>query len=462
MTPEFDAAQLARWCGGQWTEQPPAPLRGFSFDTRSLRPGDLFFALRSPARDGHAYLKAAQQAGAAAAMIDQPDRSVPGLPCLLVPDVQEGMTALARAHRASFRGTVVAVTGSVGKTTVKDLIGTILALAAPTTRSPANWNNHIGVPMSLLQSDPAAAFGVFEIGMNHPGELDPLASLLRPQVGVVTRVGPVHIEAFGSVADIAHEKAAVYRGLSETGTAILNLDSPEAGRLRSSIAGPVVTVSGDASVDADYHYERTVGSPDLVIRDWVAGETQVMTSSVPGGFMAENIAIAVAVCRTCGLGYDPIREGVAQFHPQGMRWRRETVAGVDVINDAYNANPVSMTAAIRAFLEESTRGGRWTVLGGMLELGDQSEAAHRDLGAWIATLPIAGLVTVGPLAQPIAEAASASGLSRVYPEPDHASAAACLAQHTRPGDLVLLKGSRGAALENLIPLWALQQKETWT
>ncbi|MCB1101463.1 MAG: UDP-N-acetylmuramyl peptide synthase, partial [Kiritimatiellae bacterium] len=114
------------------------------------------------------------------------------------------------------------------------------------------------------------------------------------------------------------------------------------------------------------------------------------------------------------------------------------------------------------FLEESTRGGRWTVLGGMLELGDQSEAAHRDLGAWIATLPIAGLVTVGPLAQPIAEAAAATGLSRVYPEPDHASAAACLAQHTRPGDLVLLKGSRGAALENLMPLWALQQKETWT
>lgn len=462
MTPEFDSGQLARWCGGQWTEQPPAPLRGFSFDTRSLRPGDLFFALRSSARDGHDYLRAAQQAGASAAMIDQPSRSVPGLPCLLVPDVQEGMTALARAHRATFRGTLVAVTGSVGKTTVKDLVGAILSLAAPTTLSPANWNNHIGVPMSLLQSDPAAVFGVFEIGMNHPGELDPLASLLRPHIGVVTRVGPVHIEAFGSVADIACEKAAVYRGLSETGTAVLNLDSPEAGRLRSSIAGPVVTVSGDPAVEADYQYERRAGSPNLVIRDRVAGETQVMTSPVPGGFMAENIALAVAVCRACGLGYDPIREGVAQFYPQGMRWRREAVAGVDVINDAYNANPVSMSAAIQALLEVSTQGDRWIVLGGMLELGNQSESAHRDLGTWMATLPIAGLVTVGPLAQQIAEAATSAGLARVYPEPDHASAAACLAEHTRPGDLVLLKGSRGSALETLLPLWASQQKETWT
>lgn len=461
--PELESGPAARWSGGRWLGTPPAdPIRGVGFDTRSLRPGSLFLALRGEARDGHHFVPQAFAAGAAAVMIDDPEAAVDGMPCLFVPSVMEGLCGLARGYRDTLGMKRIAVTGSVGKTTVKDLAADILARVAPTGCSPANWNNHLGVPLSLLACEPDMAYGVFEVGMNHPGELDPLAGLVQPDIAVVTRVGPVHIEAFDSVDGIAREKAAVYRALDGGGgIAVVNLDTPCLDTLRSFLRGRAVTVSARDTA-ADFGYRRVPAEHRIEVTERHTGEAYTLEAELPGDYMAENIVLAAALARTAGAPVAAVAEAVRTFQPRGLRWRRETVHGVAVINDAYNANPVSMRAAVRAFLEQPAAGRRWIVLGGMYELGALAVDAHRELGAWLAGLPVDGLVTMGPLAQGIAEGAASAGMAAVYALPDHARAAACLARVLQPGDSLLVKGSRGDAMEQVLALWSALKPEVTT
>ena len=224
--PAFSAKDLSKWCGGTWRPSEPSAINGVCTDTRSLKPASLYVALRGPRHDGHDFVPQALTLGAAAAVVTDAYAAAhpPSAPLLCVRDTLKALGDIARGYRDALKAKIVAVTGSVGKTTVKEMIADVLARKGATTRSRGNWNNDIGLPLSMLAMEPGEEFGVFELGMNHPGELAPLCDMLRPDWGVVTNVGPVHLEFFDSVEAIGKEKATVLQRLPADGTAVVSRD----------------------------------------------------------------------------------------------------------------------------------------------------------------------------------------------------------------------------------------------
>ena len=366
---------------------------------------------------------------------------------LRVDDPRRALGDLARGHRRQLTGRIVAVTGSSGKTSVKELLANLLATAGPTARTRGNWNNDLGLPLSLLTMSPGNRFGVFEVGMNHPGELDPLCAILRPHASIVTSVGPVHIEHFDSEEAIAREKAAVLRALPPEGFAVLPLDDPWYSLLRSEWNGTTLTVSLSAS--ADYRVRAGEGSAFSVI-ERATGESVALESPLPGRHVLSNCGLAIAVARACGISWAAIAEQVKTYRPPSMRWESIDRHGVLYINDAYNANPMSMRAALDAFASVPADGRRWLVLGAMLELGARAEAEHEALGRLAGAGPWAGLIAVGPEGGWICRGARGAGSLRIIAASDVASARALLKDLIRPGDAVLLKASRGVALEKIL------------
>ncbi len=455
-TAMFDPADLARWCGGEWRHGMPSMVRGFSMDSRNIRTGEMFLAIRGTT-DGHDYLGSAIARGAVAVLVDKPGRidNIP-VPALLVPDTRRALMDLARGYRKTLHCPIVAVTGSVGKTTVKELIADMLHHVGETARTQGNWNNDIGMPLSLLAAPASIRFGVFEVGMNHPGELDPLCEVLEPDIAVVTCVGPVHLENFTGIEGIADEKGAVYRGLRRSGVAVVNADDSHADRLVAHAEGNrIVTIS--ATSDADYRYNRVDTEHGLFeIKDRSAGVTINCTAALPGAYFVMDAVLAAAVARELGVGWPVIQHAIQHYHPLSMRWNRHVHHGIHLINDAYNANPVSMRAAIQAFLEEHVSGHRWLVLGGMRELGPEEIRIHQELGAFVAAKSEIRLVTVGDRGHWIAQGAREAGMAdgeRLFPGRNSSDAALLLRQRVRTGDAVLLKGSRGEAVENVWLEW---------
>lgn len=451
----FETADLARWSGGTWCGVPTTGVTGFSIDTRTLQPGDLFIALRGERADGHRFAADAIRRGAAGVMVSEKETSLDeGMPCLRVSDPRNALMNLARGYRSTLRCRMTAVTGSVGKTTVKELAADMLAHAGVTARTRGNWNNDLGLPLSLLSTLPDASFGVFEVGMNQPGELEPLCSLLAPDVGVVTCVGPVHIEHFSDEQGIADEKASVYRSLPPDGVAVLNADGAYIELLRKA-AAHCRRVEVSVRKGADYVYRRLEEGRRFVLDEKSTGDSVELTASLPGGYFVLDAALAAAVARTAGVPWSSIRLAVESYRPLSMRWNRQTLSGVLVVNDAYNANPLSLKAAVEAFQEESTPGTRWLVLGGMRELGDEEEALHRAVGAMIAGHPELRLVTVGARGAWLAGGAAEAGMEAgsLHRMTDHEQAAHFLRENVREGDAVLFKGSRGECLEKVLERW---------
>ncbi len=452
----WDPEDLARWSAGRWLHGRPVAITGIGMDSRTIQPGEVFIALRG-ATDGHDYLGAAIARGAGSVIVEDISRAA-GLPApvLVVPDTRRALMDLAAGYRRTLACRMVAVTGSVGKTTVKELIADMLHHVGETARTRANWNNDIGMPLSLLAARPETAFGVFEVGMNHPGELDPLCAVLEPDIAVVTCIGPVHIEHFADGLDgIADEKGAVYRGLNRSGVAILNADDAFADRLRAHAEGNrIVTVSGRGT--ADYQYARTdPGRGVFEVQDRRAGVTVSCTAALPGDYFVMDAVLAAATARELGVAWPVIQHAIQQYQPLSMRWNRHMEQDIHIVNDAYNANPVSMRAAMQAFLEEPATGVRWLVFGGMRELGPEEERIHRELGAAVAGRPGVRLLAVGPRGAWIAAGARDAGLAEasVVVAADAGAAAAVLHEKAKPGDAVLFKGSRGEAVEQVWIAW---------
>lgn len=451
--PTLDPGKLAAWSGGRWTPSAPPAVGGVSNDTRTLRRGDLYVALRGQMFDGHAFVDAAFRAGAAGAVVEAAAAlESESRPVLRVVDTRVALTRMAEGYRLAVNPVIVGVTGSAGKTTVKEMMADVLAEDGPTARTRGNWNNEIGLPLSLLAMAGDVQTGVFEIGTNHPGELARLCRVLKPVWGVVTNVGPVHIEFFGSVEAIALEKSALLSQLPQDGVAVLNRDGACFDLLRTASHAPVVTVAmrGDADYVCGW---RTDGFGDGYIREAASGEEQEVRLAVPGDHNLMNATFAAAVGRQRGMDWAPIVRALAAHRPLPMRGETQAVGGVCVINDAYNANPLSMRAAIRAFARESRCGGKWLVLGGMLELGADEEAAHVDIGRLVAGEGAwSGLIVVGPLGRLIADGAAAEGFAkeRICCCDDNDAAGRALQRLPVPGDAVLLKASRGVALEQAI------------
>ncbi|MBL7077312.1 MAG: UDP-N-acetylmuramoyl-tripeptide--D-alanyl-D-alanine ligase [Kiritimatiellae bacterium] len=445
------AEQAAAWSGGTWSGKSPAGFDAVSTDSRTVVPGALYVAIKGERFDGHDFVETALAAGAGGAVVAGTYAGPgPEANLLRVADTRRALRDLAAGYRATVSPRTIGITGSVGKSTVKEMIAAILDRHHVTASTCGNWNNDIGLPLSLLAMAPDAAYGVFEVGSNHPGEIADLCSLLRPDWGVVTNIGPAHLEFFGSEAAVAQEKGELLAALPADGVAFLDADGAFYDALRGRTAARVVSVALDRPADL-IAVDCNAARDAVVIEDRRSGERVELPRVLPGTHQVRNLLLAAAVACEAGLAWGEIRDGLATFEPMPMRWTCREIDGIQVVNDAYNANPVSMQAALQTFLETPVTGRRWLVLGDMLELGDAAAEAHAVLGRRIAENDWAGLVTVGDLASGIAAATRRTGSTMESAACATAEeAGAWLLPRLSVGDAVLLKGSRGMHLETVI------------
>jgi len=429
-------------------------------DSRQARPGQLFFALQGEHADGHAFLGAVAAAGAYAVVrADYPVGNLPAAGfCLRVDDPLAALGRFAMAYRAQMSARIAGVTGSVGKTATKELLADALATLGPTVRTAGNFNNEIGLPLSLTGLGRHCVFGVFEVGISHPGETAPLRDILRPDFAVMTRIGAAHIGFFESVGAIAEEKAALLERLPPDGFAVLGRDDDCFAALRAHASAPVVTCSL-RSPDADYA-GVALADDRLRVQERDSGEQAVLPVPPPAAFMAENVLKAVAAARRCGVPWPALEAALAAYVPVGMRWAVQDVCGWTAINDGYNANPESMCAALRAFADWRVPGRRFLALGPMLELGRHERPAHEALGRLLAAGGWAGVAIVPGKPAGHGDAAAralSAGLrnagwaeDNLIEASDHAAAAAWLRSRLRPGDALLLKASRAVRIEMVL------------
>jgi UDP-N-acetylmuramoyl-tripeptide--D-alanyl-D-alanine ligase len=454
----FDSAAFAEWVSGA-AQALPAVFRGVTQDSRSVTPGCLYVALRGERFDGHGFVAQALQKGAAAALVEASWRApaeAASWPLLRVADTRRALVDAARARRLERRALIVGITGSSGKTTTKEMAAALFGGGGRVCATSGNLNNEIGLPLSLLALPEAAAFGVFELGTNHPGEIARLADVLRPQAAVVASVGSAHIEHFGSLEAIAREKGALLQALPADGFAVLCRETACFEVLAGMSRAPVVTTTLAAG-EADFRGE--VVDPyggTLRVTERATGRQTVLRSGLPGGHNASNLLLAFAAARTAGVPAEAAAGALRELALPGMRWEISTRGGVTVVNDAYNANPQSMAAALETFMRMPCRGRRIAVLGDMLELGSHAEALHREIGRRVAELVPDGLVAVGGCAgRYLADEAVRCGFpsARVTVAADAAAAADAVRDAAGEGDSVLLKASRGMRLERVLDDW---------
>ena len=410
-----------------------------SVDTRTLQPGDLFFALRGE-RDGHEFAAQALEKGAVAVVADH------ALPLagrvIVVPDTLAALQELAARVRREWAGVLVAVTGSAGKTTTKDIIAGLLATVFPTGKSEGNFNNHIGVPLSLLRLPRTCRVGVIEIGMNHAGEIRRLAAIARPDIAVVTNVGNAHVENFeDGIEGVALAKRELIEALPPEGIAILNADDERVIRFRDHHPGRTITFG--LSQAADVHPDPGPGRGFSV--NGVSFELPL-----PGRHDLLNVLAGLAVARAFEIPFERLRDAVRRLSPGRMRGEFITRNGITIINDCYNSNPEAARAMLD-LLANTPAERRVAVLGEMLELGRASERFHREVGEYAARRADL-LVAVRGQATHFVEGAVAAGMPRAsacfFPTPEEAGD--FLKAQLRAGDAVLFKGSRGVALEKAL------------
>jgi UDP-N-acetylmuramoyl-tripeptide--D-alanyl-D-alanine ligase len=424
----------------------PDPLvTGWSVDTRTLAPGDLFFALRGPHHDGHAYVGLAIQKGAAAVVVE---RSTPGS-ALLVPDSLAALQELSAWARGHWGGRVVGVTGSAGKTTAKDAIAHLLAVELPVGKTVGNFNNHVGVPLSILRLPDESRVAVLEMGMNHADEIRALAAIARPDIGVVTNVGYAHVEAFDSIEGVALAKRELIESLDpQAGVAVLNADDPRVLRFREIHPGRTISfgLSDAAEVRATDIAFTSEGARFRV--DGVDFQT-----TLAGRHGVLNLLAAIAVAHAFEIPLERLPEAVATFTIGKMRGERIDHNGVVVWNDCYNSNPEAVAAMLEVLRSTPAR-RHIAVLGEMLELGHAAESLHRQVGRCAAESGLDTLVAVQGAARFIAEEAIRAGMPphsvHFFERSDSAAAGEFVRQLVQPGDAVLFKGSRGVEIERIM------------
>ncbi|HST76222.1 MAG TPA: UDP-N-acetylmuramoyl-tripeptide--D-alanyl-D-alanine ligase [Acetobacteraceae bacterium] len=449
MTPLWTPSDLIRATGG--TLRVPFAARGLSIDTRTVRPGELFVALVGENRDGHAYVADALARGAAGALVHQhlPDLS-DDAKLLMVGDTLEGLRALARFARARFTGRLVAVTGSVGKTTTKEMLRTILAAQGRTHAAEASYNNHWGVPLTLARLSPKAAFCVAEIGMNHAGEISPLASLARPHVALITAIERAHVGHLGGIEAIADEKGSIAEGLEPSGILILPADTPLLDRLRAAAAGrPIVTFGAAENADV----QLLAAAPDAEGTDItarIAGQELRFRLPAPGRHMAINAVAALAAAAALGADPGEGARALEGFTPVAGRGERRGLAlpggSATLLDESYNASAASVRAAL-AVLRLQPAARRIAVLGDMLELGAEGPAEHASLAPDVIAAADR-LFACGPLTKGLFDAVPPA--IRGAHAPDAATLAPIVAGALEPGDAILIKGSLGSRMKLVV------------
>lgn len=456
-------ATLCQWAGGEF-----APLPGrigpetvatrVCTDSRALQPGDLFVPLRGEHFDGHAFLAQARAAGAVGALSEQ------GVPAgmegagdfaiIKVADALKGLQQIAGQYRQSLALKAVSITGSNGKTSTKDFTAAVLSERFKTLKTEGNLNNHIGLPLTLLRADRSHQAGVFEIGMNHPGEIAPLAALAAPAIGIITNIGTAHIEYMGSREAIALEKGMLAEALPADGVLILPAEDDFSDSIAKRTKARVIRVGiGCGEVQATEI--RTNCPPRLGFGSrfivTVGAEEAPTELDVPGEHMVRNALLAVAAGLALGMGLKECCAGLSKAKLTKGRLERKSVQGIEFLDDSYNANPDSVVAALRTLAQLPAQGRRIAMLGRMNELGAEAERGHRRVGEASVAEGIDCVVSVGDaMAKLVSESAKEAGAKEVHHAATIQEAADLLKALAREGDLVLLKGSRTAGMEKIL------------
>ena len=447
--PLWSSDEIAAATGG--TARGDFIVSGVSIDTRSLEAGDLFVAL-SGARDGHDFVPGALARGAAGALVSQ---AVDG-PHVLVADVFAALEALGRAARARPAGLLcAAVTGSVGKTSVTQAVAAVLARAGQGHSSVKSYNNHIGVPLTLARMPRDTRRAVFEVGMNHAGEITPLVGMIRPDVAVVTTVGPVHIENFpDGEAGVARAKSEIFSGLKPGGRAVLNADNRWFDLLRAAAAGrgaEIVPVGRRADSAARLLDLAPDGARQIVTAD-LAGSRLRFPIAQTGDHWGLNALMVLVTAESLGVDRETALQALAVFGPLGGRGAEHTLTlpggDVTLVDESYNANPVSMQAVIAALGARPVTGRRILALTDMLELGEQGPALHAALAADIRAARVDKVFCAGPLMRALWDQLSPA--ERGAHAPDAAALASELKGAVRPGDVVVVKGSNGSRASQIV------------
>ena len=455
--PAFTADQLARWTGGRWQGEPRAPLTGFHFDSRLVAPGEVFVALRTPARDGHAFIGAAAAAGAGAALVREANPAFV-LPQLVVADPLAAWHAIAREHRRAFPGTVIGISGSAGKTSTKDLLALLLGGAASgVAATEGNLNNHLGVPLTLTRLDPVRhRYAVVEAGINAPGDMDPLAAMIEPDVAIITLIGPAHIEALGSLEGVAREKSRLPAATRADGFALFTRETASYAPFSALRARKLVLERADVVRPAEpppdrayYAVTQRGGETAVAI---AVGPPPPLAFTMPrvSDGMAQNAALAICAAWRLGVPRDVLQSRLSSWHAGALRGEVRRTGDRLLYIDCYNANPASMADALAAFQGIApASAARLYILGGMEELGPEAPSHHRALGRLLELRPADRVLVTGPFSGEVLaglrEAGAGPGQMEEIPE---ASAAGSVLAAWRGA--VFVKGSRRYRLEGAL------------
>lgn len=436
---------------------------GVSTDTRTLSPGEIFFALSGPNFDGNRFARAAAERGAAGLMLACEDGTPPSLPqdlprdtpVLVHPSPRAALAQLAEWHRRHLGAPVIGITGSCGKTTTKNVLVTLLEERARVVGSPNSFNNDIGVPHTLFLADPSTQAVVVEMGTNHPGEIAALCRTARPTAGIITCVGAAHLEGLHSVEGVAREKSALAASLPADGLCVLNADCRWTPYMRSITAARVITfsVEGAGDVDAKNVWFHAGGTTFTL-------EGREITSPLLGLHNVQNLVAAIACCRGLGLVLDEVLPAISRLKPPQRRLERREVRGLTLIDDSYNANPDSARASVRVLAGMHGHARRVLVLGDMAELGALAAELHFEIGQDAARSGIDQLVLVGELVKAAAAGAMECGLprERITHFDDVEAAISGLPPLLAKGDCVLVKGSRRTGLDRFVTAYAQEPR----
>ena len=454
----FKPNQLKEWTGGRWTTAPVSSLTGFTIDTRQLSEGQIFVALKTTQRDGHDYLKVAQETGASAAIVSTPQPDLK-LPQLVVPNPLTAFQAIARKHRQNFPGPVIGISGSVGKTSTKDLLATLLGgKEAGVLATLGNLNNHLGVPLTLSKLDADQhKFAVIEAGISGPGEMAPLASMIEPDLAIITLVAPAHIEELGSLEGVAREKSILPNAVRGDGVAVYPQQCETFEAFREAKVSRIVVERADAirpeEAPADRVFYTITHREDETAIAIAYGQPPplVFTLRRISDGMAQNAVLAICAALRLGVAFELIRERIWQWAPAKMRGELRQIGDKQVYVDCYNANPASMKDALEVFsATTSEQNPRLFILGGMEELGADSARYHRELGLSLKLGSADKIFLIGGQATEIRSGALVAGLAeeQVVVVDDVDAIRTVFDKFSGP---VFLKGSRRYRLETLLP-----------
>lgn len=447
--------------GGLFRGDTEVSFEGLSTDSRTLKGGEVFLALKGEHFDGHDFVPDALKRGAAGAIVERTNLTgTMADPCdtrpfIAVSETLRALGDLARFWRDRFSVPVIGVTGSNGKTSTKEMIAFLLEERFRVLKSPGNFNNLVGLPLALLDIDSSHQVAVVEMGTNMPGEIKRLAEIARPTVGIITNIGQAHLEGMGSLDTLVREKGDLFRSIGEQGILAVNQNDPHIVGLARRCSAEKISFGVDTKADVMIDKVQWRGAKGVRFRLTTGGKRGLVAFPVLGNQFLHNTAAAVAVASLFDLEFEDLTGRLERFKPPPMRMEVIPLGGVTFINDAYNANPQSVDMALRALSNASGKARAFVVLGDMLELGDMSLTAHRTAGQLIGELNLAGAFLLGDHARDVAEGALRAGMNpdHLWIAQHHDEIANLLRDRVQQGDWILVKGSRRMRMESVIDIF---------